>query len=572
MSQDTDLLRTFLERNLPDMATTFDEGLGIASERYSVNKALLRFAREHMNGHRVERVLEAPVDGLMGIPGMNSVVLARDLGAEVVVGSPSQGLLDHASRFWSELDLRDKVQFEVMGESFPYPDNTFDWVWNYCTFEHYDDARSLLLEMKRVSRRYVCIVTQNAYNYGYPIHRLYHALHRQPWDHGSSHWMKLGNLVRLFHECGLNVVARGCVDVPPWFDTFDMHTRGKIKQYMSNDGAQAWFWSSLQPGDMDRLAQNRLIKWLERFESSLFFPINYLFAHHFYVIGEIQAEREVQPQARSVGVDAPESEKVQLYDFAEGFGSVYGRYVRKRLSQRLIRKYNIRTVLEAPCNAEAYFASPGTQSVVFAQEGCQVTLLHPDEDIVDRTRAFWKRLDLGETEVLHHTDLYHLPFGENQFDLVWNFDYIPLLADPSRFIAEMARVSRDKVMIIVPNFLNIGYPLHALLNVAQRRPSPWGARRWMATAPVTRALRSAGLEVIATGIVDAPPWPGFDAMNIVGRFVRRHTVEGSKEQRTDAETEHMLSRLTFIEYAPLPTLAKLPFAHQLYVLAQKRKA
>lgn len=286
-SRDTELLRAFIERNLPDMPNNFDEGLGIASERYAINNVLLKFLAAHAVRHPITRVLEAPADGLMGVPGMNSVVFARELGADVVVGSPSQALLVNSARFWERLNLRPKVAFSLMNERFIQPDNSFDWVWNYCTFEHYEDAPALLHEMIRVSRRYVCVVTQNAYNYGYPIHRLYHRLHRQPWDHGNSRRMQMGNLVRLFQQCGLKVVARGCVDVPPWFDTFDMHTRGEIKKFMNTEKAEGWFWSSLQAGDMERLARNRIIQWLGRFESLLFFPLDYLFAHHFYVIGEI---------------------------------------------------------------------------------------------------------------------------------------------------------------------------------------------------------------------------------------------------------------------------------------------
>lgn len=289
LSADAATLLAFIDRNLPDMPSNFDEGLGIASERYSVNKALLKFIRGNAGARPVRRVLEAPADGLMGVPGMNSVVLARELGAEVVLGSPSERLLANSAMFWERLGLRDQVAFRRMSERFPEPDGSFDWVWNYCVFEHFEDARSLLLEMKRVSRRYVCVVTQNAYNYGYPIHQAYHLWHRQPWDHGHPRWMKMGNLTRLFASCGLRVVARGCVDVPPWFDTFDMHTRGKVKAFMKPDSAESWFWSSLQEGDMAKLAQHRIIRFLERFESALFFPLDYAFAHHFYVIGELPA-------------------------------------------------------------------------------------------------------------------------------------------------------------------------------------------------------------------------------------------------------------------------------------------
>src|SRR5713101_1606408 len=101
---------------------------------------------------------------------------------------------------------------------------------------------------------------------------------------------------------------------------------------------------------------------------------------------------------------ALETHRPHLYDLAEGFGSVYGRYVRNDLSRRLIARYGIQTVLEAPCNAEAYFVSPGTQSVVFAQEGCAVTLLHPDAEVIHKTREFWAALGWPEVPVMQHTD------------------------------------------------------------------------------------------------------------------------------------------------------------------------
>jgi hypothetical protein len=101
--------------------------------------------------------------------------------------------------------------------------------------------------------------------------------------------MQKGNLIALFRRCGLRVVRSGCVDVAPWFDTFDMHTRGKVKGYMRRETAEGWYWSSLQAGDSERLASNPLIQRLERFERLLVSPLDYLFAHHFYVIAEVSA-------------------------------------------------------------------------------------------------------------------------------------------------------------------------------------------------------------------------------------------------------------------------------------------
>jgi hypothetical protein len=144
-----------------------------------------------------------------------------------------------------------------------------------------------------------------------------------------------------------------------------------------------------------------------------------------------------------------------------------------------------------------------------------------------------------------------------------------LFDDPARFITEMVRVSRSLVMIIVANTWNVGYPIHALSCLLSHRPSPWGSRSWMSMRPIDKVLGKLGLTTVERGLVDMPPWPGFDAMNVVMKLLRRSTVANVADDRTDREVERMLDKLTFIEYAPLPNLLKVPFSHQQYVLARK---
>ena len=284
MVRDWQRLRAFLERNLPSAASTFDEGLGIAYERRSAFSALDRV----LPMDEVRTVLEAPADGLMGIPGMNSVYFCRQ-GAAVTVHSPYAPLLEYARGFWGRLGLGGSASFVCGDGSLPFPDRSFDLVWNYCTLEHLDDVPGFVGEMARVSRRYVCAVTQNPYNYGYPLHRCYHLWRRQSWDHGRARSMTMRGLAGAFRRHGLTVVASGCFDVVPWFDTFDMHIRGKVKRFMSSDKAQDWHWSSLQEGDIEALSRNTLIRRLQGFERAVPFPLSYIFAHHFYVVGELTA-------------------------------------------------------------------------------------------------------------------------------------------------------------------------------------------------------------------------------------------------------------------------------------------
>lgn len=285
--EDKRLLLSFIERNLPSMAKDFDEGIGIGSERYFVEKIIQKILKRD----KIKSVLEAPADGLMGIPGMNSVYFAR-AGADVTLGSPSKALLDNAKIFWQKLGLEDKFSSQVCAEDFSFAkDNSYDLIWNYCTFEHFD-PELLLSEMKRVSKKYVVIFTQNIWNWGYPIHRRYHKKHGMEWDHGYTHLMKMGSLKKAFKEQGIKIVMKGTVDAPPWLDTFDMHTRGLGKKMFNKNAAadekvDAWYWSSLQKGDLETLSKNKYIKILRAFEKCCIFPLNYVFAHHFYLVGEV---------------------------------------------------------------------------------------------------------------------------------------------------------------------------------------------------------------------------------------------------------------------------------------------
>jgi hypothetical protein len=200
-----------------------------------------------------------------------------------------------------------------------------------------------------------------------------------------------------------------------------------------------------------------------------------------------------------------------------------------------------------------------------------VALLHHSSEIVEKTREAWAALGLGHFTCDQHEDFGRLPYDDSRFDLVWSFDALPLMKDPASCAAEMVRVARSLVLVVVPNRGNLGYPVHALKTLVGRVSSPWGSSRWMAVAPVKRALEKAGARVVETGPIDMPPWPGFDALGSLGRAIRRRRV-ASAAPASDDEVERMLTKFTALEYSRLPRLLKLPLAHQLYVLAEKTNA
>ncbi|RZN40560.1 MAG: class I SAM-dependent methyltransferase [Methanophagales archaeon ANME-1-THS] len=190
----------------------FDEGYGTAYERYALN----RFISQLVKKYDILKVLELPANGVMGIPGIKSLIFA-ELGCEVTVAHPSRVFLETAKGIWDVLGL-DAHFIKSNWINSEFGDNTFDLVWNFCVFEHFYDPKRVIQEMVRVTRRYLFIEIQNILNPGFPLHRFYHWVRREPWDHGSPSKMKLSSITTIINELNATTVETGATDMPPWPD------------------------------------------------------------------------------------------------------------------------------------------------------------------------------------------------------------------------------------------------------------------------------------------------------------------------------------------------------------------
>jgi SAM-dependent methyltransferase len=199
-------------RELQKYFSTFDEGYGTEYERY----ALDRFVSQMIDKYDITKVLEMPANGVMGIPGIKSLIFAKR-GCEVTVAHPSKDFLENAKRIWDAFGLDAKfVKSNWINSAFE--DNSFDLVWNFCVFEHFNDPKRVIQEMLRITKRYIFIEIQNVFNPGFPIHRFYHFIRREPWDHGSPNKMKLSRITNIINELNATVVETGATDMPPWPD------------------------------------------------------------------------------------------------------------------------------------------------------------------------------------------------------------------------------------------------------------------------------------------------------------------------------------------------------------------
>jgi SAM-dependent methyltransferase len=279
------LLKTFIARNTALAPVDLDEGIGTVYERRLIDAYLLKLMREY----GVQNVLETPADGVTGVPGINSLEFARH-GARVVLANPVPAMLEKAAMVWAKQGLRDQAEFHhAEADSLPFQDNEFDLVWNFCMFERFDPPDIVLAEMARVAKGYVMIMNQNYRNWGTPVHKLYHKWANLEWDHGYVPLMSQEAIVAAMKRTGLEVLEVGCIDTPPWMDTWDMPLRGALKGVLGRLG-MTWEWKSNQKAPEENKASGtgqeqmlKLFTWVEHNLPDWFARSQ---THHYYVLGK----------------------------------------------------------------------------------------------------------------------------------------------------------------------------------------------------------------------------------------------------------------------------------------------
>ncbi|MFH0818721.1 MAG: class I SAM-dependent methyltransferase [Patescibacteria group bacterium] len=280
-----EMLLRFIERNVingPDPKEP-DEGIGTVYERIVIDE----YFRLIQDKYQIKTVLENPADGVTGVPGINSLEFARHRQAKVTLCNPSQLMIDGAKVVWEKEKLMHLVEFiKCEIDKLPFADNTFDLAWNYCMFERFADPNVIVNELKRVSNKYVMVMTQNRHNLGTLVHWAYHKYHKLEWDHGSAKQMTFKAILKSFKENDLEVLETGTIDTPPWLDTWDMPLRGELKSLLGKIGMK-WEWKNdgQETAPTEKSSKKSgLIKfsvWIEKNLPNWFARSQ---THHYYVL------------------------------------------------------------------------------------------------------------------------------------------------------------------------------------------------------------------------------------------------------------------------------------------------
>jgi SAM-dependent methyltransferase len=220
--------------------TDYNEGLGLVYERIVLNNFLDRL----VDLYQPRSVLEAPIYGMAGVSGINSVRLAQR-GTEVTLVDSEPDRLDGVRCIWNE--LKDPADFVLVNEfeRLPFQDRSFDLAWNWAALWHLPRPEALLCELVRVSRHLVFVAMPNRAQLGYILRKF--LLERDFVDFVDERWADTHRIKSVLLAAGAKILEEGVLDVPPWPDTVmpAAQVLEKIGVRSRRFSGSQWNWSTM---------------------------------------------------------------------------------------------------------------------------------------------------------------------------------------------------------------------------------------------------------------------------------------------------------------------------------------
>jgi SAM-dependent methyltransferase len=262
----------------------YNEGLGVVYERFVLN--------DYLDGllarYQVKEALEAPLYGMAGVSGINSVRLAQQ-GCRVTLVDSDRERLSGVERIWGELGLAAAFVYQRDMARLPFPDAAFDLAWNWAALWYLDDPESLLHELVRVSRGLVFVAMPNRIQVGYLLRKL--VIDRDFFQTVDERWADARLLKRILQGAGLTIVDEGVLDVPPWPDTVMpaaevLRRLGvRSKRLAGQFTGAGWSWSTMAyyKGEQPALRQ-RVMRYAFLEHAPLPWQLKAVWAHHRYLL------------------------------------------------------------------------------------------------------------------------------------------------------------------------------------------------------------------------------------------------------------------------------------------------
>jgi SAM-dependent methyltransferase len=264
--------------------TDYNEGLGVVYERFILNDYLDGL----VDRYQVRSALEAPLYGMAGVSGINSVRLAqRDCDVTLIDVDASR--LAGVERIWKELALPATLLQHSNLTRLPFTDGAFDLAWCWAALWYLPDPAALVKELARVSRKLVFLAMPNRWQPGYLLRRYF--IDKPFFKTVNESWTDMGRIKAVLWAAGYRLADEGVLDVPPWPDTVmpaaDLLPKLGIRSQAlrSRFTGSGWQWSTMdyylgrQPDLRDRVMR---YAWLDH--ARLPWELKSVWAHHRYVL------------------------------------------------------------------------------------------------------------------------------------------------------------------------------------------------------------------------------------------------------------------------------------------------
>lgn len=280
-----------------------DEGLGTVYERFALAD-VLDAAMERTGS---TSVLHAPAFGMMGIPGLDAVFLARR-GIRVGLLDFDAERLEAVRKLWVELGLDPEIHLVPGPDPATWPETLsaeYDLVFSFAALWWFDDPSAVLAAQARWARRGVlsCVPNKNVF-----LKMRARLWHKDLFDRLNEDALDSGVATAAAERAGYMAVDTGLFDIPPFPDTSVPLAKvlraamgGKKEEPSSTEEAAegVWAWSILPflKGDQPDLDQRvHRIGLLERHMPAAIAPA---LAHHRYILFEpfnpVRSEAAVVP-------------------------------------------------------------------------------------------------------------------------------------------------------------------------------------------------------------------------------------------------------------------------------------
>ena len=254
------------------------EVFGVTYDRY----VLLQLHQYMTKALGLKRIIEMPSHGAKAAGSLYSIGFGL-AGCQVALVNPEMEMMYG----WKELGIRERVETYADIDLYQsgFNEGEFDLAWNFVTWTELEKPPAYLEEMKRISSRFVLLVTCNNFQPGYPWHRFLHKWYGFSWNHGQVKYNHITKVRRLFRDAGMQVAEYGAIDTPGWPDPSGPRDVRLHRNFSGPTKKPQWEVPIIQyaktgefPGWMKLLG-----RWDMAFRKGVFkLPMSHL----FYVLGE----------------------------------------------------------------------------------------------------------------------------------------------------------------------------------------------------------------------------------------------------------------------------------------------